>query len=114
MMPDVQVTMANPGPTTDIPTGSKARLNPPSGAVSPITWTKNGTAWKAPTAPVRVDPTLGRDDIYEAVDAAGASSRAVVRWRPDPPANATLAPGRGNASVSWRPGGDHGRSKNMM
>jgi len=84
----------------DVPTGSKAQLNLPAGS-TPVSWTKNDMAWNAPPAPVLVDPTIGGDDVYKVVDQNGTASSAVVRWKPDQPANAKLAPGKGNASVTW-------------
>ena len=107
-MPDIQVTMAASGPTADVPTGSKAQLNPPTGS-TPVTWTKSDAAWTAPPAPVLVPPTIGGDDVYKVVDQNGTASSAVVRWKPDPPANVILTPGQGNASVTWDAIGDESK-----
>ncbi len=101
-MQSVQVTMANPPQKADVPTNSQAELDLPAG-FTPDSWTKNGTKWDAPKppAPILVDPTIGKDDVYTAVDSAGTAASAVVRWQPEAPAKAELTPGRANASLTW-------------
>src|SRR5215470_16961272 len=105
-MATVQVAMADPGPKADIPTNSKAQLNPPVGAAPPLSWMKNGVKWNPSPTPVHVDPTIGKDDVYEVADKAGTTSSAIVRWQPGAPAKAELMPGKGNASVTWPVSGD--------
>jgi hypothetical protein len=102
-MPDMQVTMSATGPTADVPTNSRAQLNLPVGS-TPVSWTKNDVTW--PASSVLVDPTIGGDDVYKVVDQNGAALSAVVRWKPDPPANVQLKTGEGNAGVTWDAIGD--------
>jgi hypothetical protein len=107
-MPDIQVTMDASGPTADVPTGSKAQLNLPAGS-SPASWTQNDVVWAAPSAPVLVDPSIGGDDVYKVVDQNGTALSAVVRWKPNPPDNVTLTPGKDNTSVTWDAIGDESK-----
>lgn len=104
--PTVKVDMvADPEKArADVPTGRKAELNPPRDAALPLSWKSNGREWKdgpADLAPVQVDPTIGKDVVYEVTDGKGVIFGAVVRWKPDPPANIKLAPGRSKARVTW-------------
>lgn len=105
-MPTLQAVMADPAQIADVPTNSKAHLDLPAGATPPLSWTKNGKLWTPPPGPVQVDPTIGKDDLYEAEDSAGTTFSAVVRWQPDVPAAPEFTPGRANASVTWSASGN--------
>jgi hypothetical protein len=99
-MTPLKVVMASTSQMVDVPTGSKAELDPPADA-DPQSWTQNGAAWAPAGTPIQVDPAIGKDDLYEVKDSAGATFSVVVRWQLGAPAKPQLVPGRANASVVW-------------